>query len=157
MQEKLIVMGRTKAQERNQALELYLISKLTLKEVAAIVKVSEAQVGKWAKADNWAVQRSARQTTAATIIANHYTMIAQIQEGAMTEKRLLTPAEMHGIREMAGTIDKLNKKLNIGNYYMILEEFTKELMLIDMSAAKVLAPHIREFLGKKVKQLENGA
>lgn len=150
-------MGKQKIAERQQGAELFINSLLTLEQVAAIIKVSAAQVGKWAKTDNWQFQRSAKQATAEQIITNYYNLIAQAQKDAMAEKRQLTAPEMDKLHKMADSIDKLKKKLNIGNYYMVLEEFTKELMQIDIAAAKVLAPHIMEFLNKKVKQLQNVA
>ncbi len=150
-------MGKSKPHERQQAAELFINSSLTKEQVAAIVKVSSAQIGKWATADNWLLQRTAKQATAEVIITNYYSMIAQVQKEALMEQRQLTSAEMDKLHKMADSIDKLKKKLNIGNYYMVLEEFTKMLMEYDIAAAKVLAPHMMEFLNKKIKQLQNAA
>jgi len=150
-------MGKSKTAERQHAAELFINSTLTKEQVAAIVKVSPAQVGKWAKEDNWLLQRTAKQATAEQIITNYYSMIAQVQKEALDEKRQLTSAEMDKLHKMADSIDKLKKKLNIGNYYMVIEEFTKELMVVDIQAAKILAPHMMEFLNKKIKQLQNAS
>ena len=150
-------MGAKKTIERQQGAELFINSTLTLQQVAGIIKVSDAQIGKWAKADNWQLQRTAKQATAEQIITNYFSMIAHTQKEALDEKRQLTSQEMDKLHKMADSIEKLKKRLNIGNYYMVLEEFTKHLMQIDMPATKILAPHIHEFLGHKVKMLENGA
>lgn len=150
-------MGKAKTAERQQGAELYINSTLTIEQVAAIIKVSAAQTGKWANEDNWKLQRTAKQATAEQIITNYYSMIAQVQKEALDQKRQLSSQEMDKLHKMADSIDKLKKKLNIGNYYMVIEEFTKELMQIDINAAKILAPHMMEFLNKKIKQLQNAA
>ncbi len=152
-----VIMGKQKLAERQQAAELFINSTLTKEQVGAIVKVSAVQIGKWAKEDNWKLQRTAKQATAEQIITNYYMLIAEAQKTAIEEKRQLTSAEMDKLHKMADSIDKLKKKMNIGNYYMVLEEFTKELMQIDISASKVLAPYMMDFLNKKVKQLQNVA
>ena len=150
-------MGKAKTEERKQGAELFINSTLSIEQVAAIIKVSPRHVGKWAKDDSWTLQRSARQATAEQIISNYFILIAKTQKEALDENRTLTAADMDKLHKMADSIDKLKKKLNIGNYYMVLEEFTKDLMQFDISAAKILAPLMMEFLNKKVKQLANAS
>lgn len=148
-------MGKAKTQERLQGKELYVSSSLTLKQVSDIIKVNPTLVGKWAKEDEWELQRNARQATAEMIIANYYTMIANDQKKIMEEQRTPTPAEMDKLHKMADSIEKLKKKMNIGNYYNVLTEFAKYLMDIDNESAKQFAPIMLEFMKEKVKQLND--
>lgn len=148
-------MGRSKSAERLQGKELFVTSSMDLKEIAEIIKVSPAKVGEWAKEDKWKEQRNARQATAEMIIANYYTMIATEQQKIMAEKRTATNAEMDRLHKAADSIDKLKKKMNIGNYYNVLSEFAKHLMEVDNAAAKLLAPLMLEFMKEKVKQLQD--
>lgn len=138
-----------------QGKELFVTSSMDLKEIAEIIKVSPAKVGEWAKEDKWKEQRNARQATAEMIIANYYTMIATEQQKIMAEKRTATNAEMDRLHKAADSIDKLKKKMNIGNYYNVLSEFAKHLMEVDNAAAKLLAPLMLEFMKEKVKQLQD--
>ncbi len=148
-------MGKAKTQERLQGKELYISSQLTLKQVSDIIKVNPTQVGRWAKEDEWEIQRNARQATAEMIIANYYTMIATDQKKIMEEQRRPTPAEMDKLHKMADSIEKLKKKMNIGNYYNVLSEFAKYLMDINNEAARQFAPIMLEFMKDKSKQLQD--
>ncbi|MFP5039416.1 hypothetical protein [Parasediminibacterium sp. JCM 36343] len=140
--------------ERLLAASLYINSTLTQEEVAGIINVPVKTIARWALADKWKLQRIARQVTADKIIANYYTIIADIQAQALDENRQLTPMEVNNLHKMAASIDKLNSKLSIGNYYKILNEFASELMQYDIEAAKILGKHMMEFLNRKGKQLE---
>ncbi|MFP5040989.1 hypothetical protein [Parasediminibacterium sp. JCM 36343] len=140
--------------ERLLAASLYINSSLTHEEVAGIVNVSISSIARWAQTDKWKLQRTARQVTAEQIIANYYTLIADIQSQALEENRQLTPIEVNNLHKMAASIEKLNSKLSLGNYYKILNEFASELMQYDIEAAKILGKYMMEFLNRKGKQLE---
>lgn len=150
-------MGKNKSQERIDGADLFINSTLTLKQVAAIIQVSPAQIGKWAKEDEWEIQRTSRQATAEKIISNYYKMIADEQKRFLDEERSPTPAEMDKLHKMADSIDKLKKKMNLGNYYNVLKEFSEHLMKLNIEAAKVLAPEMLEFLKVKSKQIQDAA
>jgi transposase len=146
-------VGKHKQTERQAAYDLYMASQLTFEDVAKIVGVTPTQVGKWAKAENWLDLKKARQGNAESLIAQYYEQIHQILNQARTDKRICTPQEVDQIAKFSKSIDSLDRKLNVGTYYAILDEFTRYIMTNDTAAAKLLAPLVMDFLKMKITQL----
>lgn len=148
-------MGKPKSEERKQARDLFVNSGLSLKDAAAIVKVSPRNVGKWAKEDNWDVQKSAQQVTAEKIIAGYYSMLAKINEAITTGDGVPTSAQADQISKITDSIYKLAKKNNLSMYHTVLKEFLHELLTIDTEAAKRFSDFMLDFLKRKASQLSN--
>ncbi|MGN6604555.1 MAG: DUF1804 family protein [Ginsengibacter sp.] len=163
-------MGKQKTQERNQARDLYVNSGLTLKEAAAIVKVAASHVGRWAKEDNWDVQRTAQQVTAEKIIAGWYSQLQKINEEVAKGETRITEdgktevvrvpgipsnAQADQISKITDSIQKLSKKQNLSMYHAVLKEFLNELLTIDTDAAKSFGPYMLDFMKRKASQLAN--
>jgi uncharacterized protein YjcR len=162
-------MGKQKTQERNQARDLYVNSGLSLKEAAAIVKVAPSHVGRWAKEDNWDVQKTAQQVTAEKIIAGWYAQLQKInEEVAKGETKIIddkkvevrvpgipSNSQADQISKITDSIQKLSKKQNLSMYHTVLKEFLSELLTIDTEAAKTFGPHMLDFMKRKATQLSN--
>lgn len=148
-------MGKEKKAERNQARDLVVNSGLSLKDAAAIVKVSPSHVGKWAKEDDWELQRTAQQVTAEKIIAGWYAMISKINDEVSKAGGIPTNAQADQISKITDSIQKLSKKQNLSMYHTVLKEFLNELMTIDTEAAKTFGPHMLDFIKRKANQLSN--
>ncbi|MFP5039818.1 hypothetical protein [Parasediminibacterium sp. JCM 36343] len=143
-----------KTLERGRAASLFVNSSLTQEQVAEIFKIAPNTISRWSKQDNWPLLRSAKQTSVNQIVGNFYNMITEIQNLALAENRQLTTAEMGNIHKMASSIEKMNKKIHIGYYYMVVDELTNYIMEVDMPLAKPVSNRIMEFLSKKAKEIQ---
>jgi hypothetical protein len=152
---KFVYMGKQKTEERKQARDLFVNSGLTLKDCAAIVKVSAGFVGKWAKEDNWETQKQAQQVTSEKIIAQYFSMLSKINDAICGIGRdgVPTSAEADQISKITDSIQKLSKKNNLSMYHMVLKEFLSELMLADNEAAKKFSSFMLDFIKRKASQL----
>jgi hypothetical protein len=148
-------MGKAKTAERAQARDLYVNSGITLKECAAIVKVSEARVGKWAEEDNWKLQQTAQQVTAEKIIAGWYANLQRINEEIIKKGGIATNAQADQISKITDSIFKLSKKNNLSMYHTVLKEFLSDLITVDNDAAKTFGPFLLDFMKRKAAQLSS--
>lgn len=146
-------MGRAKTVERQQGQDLYVNTNLTLKDIAAMVKVSAAKVGQWAKEDNWEVQRTAKQNTAEKIIAGWYSQLQKINEEVAKAGGIPSNADSDRISKITDSIQKLSKKQNLSMYHLVLKEFLQDLMSYDTDAAKKFSPFMLDFMKNKATQL----
>ena len=151
---KFVSMGKSKDAERKQARELYVNGSLTFKEIALIVKVAPAHIGRWAKEDGWDTQKSAQQVTSEKMIANYYAMLQKINK-EVDDKHdgIPTTAHTDQISKLTDAIFKLNKKQSLSLYQQALKEFLEELHKNDVEAAKQFAPAMLDFLKRKAQQL----
>lgn len=162
-------MGKQKTQERNQARDLFVNNGLRLKEAAAIVKVAPSHVGRWAKEDNWEVQKTARQVTAEKLIASWYAMLNKINEEVAKGETKITKGETEVVRlpgipsnaqadqlsKITDNITKLAKKQNLSMYHFVLKEFLTELITGNAEAAETFGPLMLDFMKSKARQLSN--
>ena len=148
-------MGKAKTAERIQGQDLFVNTNLTLKEIAAMINVSAAKVGQWAKEDSWEVQRTAKQNTAEKIISGWYAQLKKINEEIEDKGGIPTPSQSDSMSKIADNIQKLSKKQNLSMYHGVLKEFLKDLMTVNSEAAKLFAPHMLEFMKNKATQLSN--
>ncbi len=148
-------MGKAKTAEREQARDLFVNSGLLLKDIAAIVHVAASRLGKWAKEDNWELQKTAQQVTAGKIISGWYSSLQKINEEIQKQGGLPTSAQSDQISKITDSIQKLSKKQNLSMYHTVLKEFLSELQLTDNDAAKKFGPYMLDFLKRKATQLKN--
>ncbi|MDI3319136.1 hypothetical protein [Pinibacter soli] len=148
-------MGRKKTDEYNEAYDLFCNTELTRKKIAGIVKVSEVQIGKWAKDNDWELDKTANQVTKEKLVRGFYQEMANIKKFANTEKRNLTPAETDQIIKLTNSIDTLGKKYNLSNYHSVLKECLEWMNKNDNETAKRFGPVMLEFLKYKATSLKN--
>lgn len=148
-------MGRSKTAERQQGQDLFVNTNLTLKDIAAMINVSAAKVGQWAKADNWELQRTAKQNTAEKIINGWYAQLAAINKEVAENGGMPNGLQSDSMCKITGNIEKLSKKQNLSMYHTVLKEFLNDLMTIDTDAAKKFGPYMLDFMKNKATQLSN--
>jgi len=148
-------MGKKKTKEYNDAYELYCNSNLTKGEICKIVDVSAAQLGKWAKENDWDLDKSANEVTVPKLIRGYYQNLSLINKVAKDEKRALTSAETDQVIKITNAINSLRKKYNLSNYHSILKEFLEWEMKEHMDNAKIFGPDMFEFLKEKANELRN--
>jgi DNA-binding transcriptional regulator YiaG len=148
-------VGKKKTDEFNEAYDLYCNTELTQKQIAGITKVSEAQLSKWSKANDWELDRSARQVTAEKLIREYYQQLAAINKEATKDKRSLNSSETDQIIKITNAIEKLRKKYNLSAYHSVMRECLEWMVKYDAEKAKDFAPMMLEFLKEKSQQLTN--
>lgn len=149
-------MGKPKTAEREQAHDLFVNSGLQFKEISRIVNVAASRLGKWAKEDEWELQKTAQQVTAGKIIAGWYAALQQINAEIKTNQNgIPTNGQTDQISKIADSIQKLNKKQNLSNYHSVLKEFLSDLTKLNADDAKKFAPMMFEFLKRKATTLSN--
>ena len=148
-------MGKAKTAERDQSRDLFVNSGLSLKDIAAIVKVNPRNISTWAKEDNWDVQKTARQVTAEKLISGWYGMISKINEEVAKGDGIPTTQQADQISKITDSIQKLSKKQNLSMYYSVLKEFLHDLITTDGEAGKQFGPYMLDFMKRKANQLSN--
>lgn len=148
-------MGKKKTEEYNNAYDLFCNTEMNQKQIAGIVKVSEAQLGKWVRDNDWELDRSAKQVTVEKLIRDYYQQLADMNAYAKKEKRTLTPSETDQIIKITNSIQTLRKKYNLSSYHGVLREFLEWEMKYNNEQAKLFGPDMLEFLKVKSQQLRD--
>jgi len=148
-------VGKKKTEEYNNAYDLFCNSEMSRKQIAAIVKISEVQIGKWAKANDWELDRTAKQVTVEKLVRGFYSDISKIKEQSQKEKRALNSTETDQIVKLTNSIQTLGKKYNLSNYHSILKECLEWMMKNDNEKAKLFGHSIVEFLKHKSQAIKN--
>lgn len=118
--------GKTKAMTKKKlsnadkqaiALDLFLDTDKTQKEIAEIVQVTEKTLTKWKTDGEWELLKSAETVTARKIIDNLYKRAYQLSQD---EK-----SKADDIIKIANSIDKLaNKKVTVSQIINVFKDFT---------------------------------
>lgn len=149
-------MGRKKTAEADKAYELFTETKLTQKEIAAIVGVSQQQMSKWVSAGDWETMRSAQQVTVQQLIKNAYSQIARLNKKIADEQHgIPEPAQVDMLNKIAASIEKLTKKFNLSAYHQVLTECLEWMSKADADKAKGFGPLMLDFLKEKAQKLDN--
>lgn len=148
-------MGRKKTEEYNKAYELYTQTNLQKGEIAKLVNVSAAQLGRWIAEKDWDLDKSAQETSVPKLIREYYANLALINKQAKDDKRPLDSSETDQIIKITNAINSLRKKYNLSNYHSILKEFAEWLMKTNHAHAQILAPEMFEFLQHKSQEIRN--
>lgn len=99
------------------ALELYLETDKSQKEIALIVGVTEKTVGTWKTAGDWELLKQAQTITTKNIIAN---LLAKAHELSLADK-----VDADKLVKLAKTIETLqNKKVTISHIINVFKDFT---------------------------------
>jgi hypothetical protein len=149
-------MGKQKTEEKQKAYDLYCNTGLLIKEIAAVVHVTPAQVGKWVKDGNWEMYREAQQVTIEKLIHGYYQQLSAINKDVVENHNgIPTPSHTDSQVKITNAIDSLRKKYNLSSYHAVLREYLEYEMKADAEKAKLFGPRMLDFLKYKAKQLQN--
>lgn len=103
--------------KKSIALELYLETDKSQKEIAIIVGVAEKTLGTWKQAGDWELLKQAQTVTVKNIITNLYNKAFELSQADKVDADKLV--------KIANTIDKLqNKKVTISHIINVFKDFT---------------------------------
>lgn len=110
-------MGLSKTQEKEYAKILYVNEKLTQKEIAERVGVTEKTVGKWIEAEGWNKLRQSLLATKPYNIDLMYQTLTQLNESFIG--KVPTPAQLDSVSKITASIKSLETDLGLGEIFTV--------------------------------------
>lgn len=145
-------MGITKKEEREYARMLYVNERITYKEIASRVLVSEKTISKWAEADGWDKLRKSLLTTRQSQLVHWYNQLDAINEAIALRNNIPTNAEADTMSKITSNIQRLEVETNIGEYIEVGKKVLTFIQDINLPDAKVFKNYFDEFINAKLKQ-----
>ncbi len=154
-----------KQEQREHARLLYVNERITLKEVAERVKVTEKTAGKWCKEDNWDAIRKSLLTTRQTQLAHWYNQLDAINEdiayrppmyskGKPVErppKMIPTPTEADTMSKITSNIHKLEVEIGLGEIVETGKKLITFIQQVNLEDAKLFKNYFDEYINNRVK------
>jgi transposase len=146
-----------KKQEKEELKEIakikYISTKLTGKEVAAIVGVSEVSLSKWRKEGNWDNLRAIQTIQPERLIQLALEQINLIHKNAAEEKRaILNSSEIDAISKHSKTIANLRKEIDPQTIMEVLDGFFAYLSSINLPLAQQNTSYGLDYVSSKIRE-----
>ncbi len=156
LQHKSTVMAAKKDKEKLLAKELYLATDKSLKDISAIVAVSQNHVGRWAREGGWDNLKSARTVTKQQMIANYYKLLKDMHDNIAarpTPTNVPTIQEVNIMSQLTNQLAKFEKKGGLSEVVYIIEQFLQWMLKVDAVRASSIAPFAYEFCETKAREI----
>lgn len=135
-------LGLTREQKREVALDLYLHTHYTQKEICEIVGWSEPTFGANKKRYNWDNLKETTTRTPEIILTNLYKLLEKL-----TKESLEGDYYAKDIAMIAGAIEKQEKRItNLSTYIQVCQMFTDWLKPVNLSLAQEFSKYFLEFV-----------
>ena len=145
-------MGVSKKQEQEYARILYVSERITYKEIADRVNVSEKTVSKWAEAGNWDKLRKSLLTTRDNQLVHWYNQLDALNEMIAERDRPIPDAKEADIMsKITSNIQRLETEIGLGEYVEVSKKLLVFIQSIDLNEAKRFKNYIDEFINSKLK------
>ncbi|HUH35137.1 MAG TPA: hypothetical protein VL022_04825 [Moheibacter sp.] len=127
------------------ALDLFMDTDKTQKEIAEIVQVTEKTIGKWKTDGDWELLKNATSITARNIIDNLYKRAFELSENPNSKP--------DDIIKIANSIEKLsNKKITVSQIINVFKDFTSWAFGQDPELAKAINLLQKKFINHKIEE-----
>lgn len=145
-------MGLSKDSEREFARMLYVNERITFKEIATRVKVSEKTVSKWAELDGWDKLRKSLLTTRQNQLVHFYNQLDALNELiADRDRKIPTSSEADIMSKITAAINKLETEVGLGEYVEVSKKLLTFIQSANLNDAVLFKNYIDEFINAKVK------
>lgn len=144
-------MGLSKHEQREHARLLYVGERITLKEVAERVGVTEKTIGKWCKEDNWDKLRESLLTTRQTQLTRWYTQLDAITSAIEARNNIPTNQEADTMSKITSNIQKLEVEVGIGEIVETGKKLITFIQQINLEDAKMFKNYFDEYINNRVK------
>lgn len=145
-------MGLSKDSEREFARMLYVNERITFKEIATRVKVSEKTVSKWAELDGWDKLRKSLLTTRQNQLVHFYNQLDALNEEiAIRDRKIPTSTEADIMSKITANINKLETEVQLGEYVEVSKKLLTFIQSVNLKDAVMFKNYIDEFINAKVK------
>lgn len=145
-------MGVSKAQEKEYARILYVSERITYKEIAERVGVTEKTIGRWAEIGNWDKLRKSLLTTRDNQLVHWYNQLEAMNEMIAERDRPIPDSKEADIMsKITSNIQRLETEIGLGEYVTVSKKLLVFIQGIDLGEAKRFKNYIDEFVNEKLK------
>jgi uncharacterized protein YjcR len=141
-----------KDEKKQLAQTYYLTTQLSQKEIAAIAKVSENTVSKWAKDGKWKELKAAKTITRAHLLSGCYIRLDNLNKEIDKAGGIPTKTMSDAVATIIKQIEILDKGDSLSLYVGVMEAFVNHMVQANPALAKQIIPYQLEFLESRVKQ-----
>lgn len=144
-------MGLSKDAEREFARILYVSERITAKEIAERVKVSEKTIGSWIEKYGWEKLRKSLLTTRQNQLVHWYNQLEALNENiAERDKPIPTGGEADIMSKITANIQRLETEIGLGEYVEVGTKLLTFIQQIDLSDARLFKNYLDEFINSKL-------
>lgn len=145
-------MGLSKSKEHDFAKLLFTQERLSIKEVAERVGVSEKTVSKWRTLDGWDSIRKSLLVTKDQQITHLYNQLEWLNDDISgREMKIATVKEADIISKITSAIKKLEVDASLGEIFEVGRLFIDFVREIDLSKAKDITTLFDQFIQCRMK------
>ncbi|WP_312394725.1 terminase gpP N-terminus-related DNA-binding protein [Chryseobacterium sp.] len=144
-------MATSKTQQREHARLLFVGERITLKEVAERVGVTEKTVGRWCKEDGWEELRKSLLTTRQTQLARWYSQLDAITSKIEKRDNIPTPSEADTMSKITSNIQRLEIDLGLGEIIDTAKKIITYTQQINLNDAKMIKAYFDEYINDRAR------
>jgi predicted DNA-binding protein YlxM (UPF0122 family) len=140
-------MGLSKDKEREYARILYVSERITAKEIAERVGVSEKTIGKWIELYGWDKLRQSLLTTRQNQLVHWYNQLdAMNNEIAQRTPPVPISKEADTMSKITANIQRLETSIGLGEYVEVGTKLLTFIQQIDLGDARTFKNYLDEFI-----------
>ncbi|RQO37941.1 DDE transposase family protein [Chryseobacterium sp. KBW03] len=144
-------MAVSKTQQREHARLLYVGERITLKEVAERVNVTEKTIGRWCKEDSWEELRKGLLTTRQTQLSRWYKQLDAITSKIELRDNIPTNAEADTMSKITSNIQRLEIEVGLGEIIDTAKKIITYTQQINLNDAKMIKAYFDEYINHRAK------
>jgi predicted DNA-binding protein YlxM (UPF0122 family) len=145
-------MGLSKDSEREFARMLYVNERITFKEIAERVKVTEKTVSKWCEVNGWDKLRKSLLTTRQNQLVHWYNQLDALNEEIdQRDRKIPTSTEADIMSKITSNIQKLETEVGLGEYVEVSKKLLTFIQSANLPDAVLFKNYIDEFINGKIK------
>ena len=144
-------MGLSKDAEREFARILYVSERITAKEIAERVKVSEKTIGSWIEKFGWDKLRQSLLTTRQYQLVHWYNQLDAINTDIATRTPPIPVSkEADTMSKITANIKSLETQIGLGEYVEVGTKLLTFIQDIDLNDARRFKNYLDEFINSKL-------
>lgn len=140
-----------KQEQREHARLLYVNERITLKEVAERVNVTEKTVGKWCKEENWDDLRKSLLSTRQAQITRWYKMLDTVTSLIESRNNIPTSQETDMMSKITASIKALEVEIGLGEIVETGKKLITFIQQVNLDDAKLFKNYFDEYINNRLK------
>jgi transposase len=145
-------MGLNKTEEKEHAKLLYVNERISAKEVAERVKVTQKTIGNWVREGNWDQMRESLLTTRSHLIRQAYAQLHQLNtQIEATDEKVPTYKELQMITQITNNIKKMETETSLSECIEVGKKMITFIQQVDFNDAKKFKNYFDEFINDFLK------
>lgn len=144
-------MGLSKEKEREYARILYVSERITAKEIAERVGVSEKTIGTWIDKYGWDRLRQSLLTTRQNQLVHWYNQLDAMNTDIATRTPPVPASkEADTMSKITSNIQRLETEIGLGEYVEVGTKLLTFIQSIDLNDARLFKNYLDEFINSKL-------